>query len=286
MEQLKPHVAVIQETKLKRKSQFNCDGYRSFPTIRGDSGGGLLISCLSSLDPVLIFEGSSECEVLVVQIKLNDMQIRVIAGYGPQECAPLIVREAYRNTVEEQIVRAYLSGTSVLIAEDSNAKLGPLWIKGDPHEMSDNGRLLAEMIGRQELSIINNSSKCTGGPITRRRMVNGREEKSCIDFILASQDLTNCLDCALIDSQQLYALTKYTTTKGIPSIKKSDHYTLVANFNLVWAESKPNREEIFNTPCLISNLFDREFNLFVSGSQDVLLLSTLTSFASEFRIHY
>ena len=196
---------MIQETKLKRKSQFNLDGYRSFPTVRGDSGGGLLITCLSSLDPVLIYEGSSECEIIVVQIKVKESEIRIIAGYGPQECAPVIVRETYRNTVEEQVVRAYLSGTSVLIAEDSNAKLGPLWINGDPHPMSDNGRLLVEMIQRQELAVINNSSKCTGGPITRKRVVNGREEISCIDFILASQDLTNCLDYALIDSQQLYA---------------------------------------------------------------------------------
>lgn len=67
MEQLKPHVVVIQETKLKRKSQFKIDGYKTFPTVRGDSGGGLLVSCLCSLDPVLIFEGTCECEVLVVQ---------------------------------------------------------------------------------------------------------------------------------------------------------------------------------------------------------------------------
>ena len=245
MEQLKPHVVVIQETKLKRKSQFKIDGYTTFPTVRGDSGGGLLVSCLCSLDPVLIFEGTCECEVLVVQIRLNNKQIRIIAGYGPQECAPMIVREAYRNTIEEQVVRSYLSGTSVLIAEDSNAKLGPSWIKGDPHTISDNGRLLAGMIDRQELTIINNLNKCVGGPVTRRRMVNGREERSCIDFILTSQDLTTCLDHALIDSQQLYALTKYTTTKGIPSIKKSDHYTLVAHFSIEWSEDRPQREEIF-----------------------------------------
>ena len=54
--------------------------------------------------------------------------------------------------------------------------------------MSDNGRLLVEMIQWQELSVLNNSSKCTGGPITIKRIFNGREEISCIDFILASQE--------------------------------------------------------------------------------------------------
>jgi hypothetical protein len=111
--------------------------------------------------------------------------------------------------------------------------------------MSENGRLLAGMIDRQELTVINNSNKCVGGPITRRKIVNGREERSCIDFILTSQDLATCLDNALIDSQQLYALTKYSTTKGIPSIKRSDHFTLVAHFSIEWCEDKPHREEIF-----------------------------------------
>ena len=164
----------------------------------------------------------------------------------PQECAPPVVREAYRNTVEEQVMRAYLSGCSVLIAEDSNAKLGPQWIKDDPHPMSDNGRLLSSMILRQGLTIINKSEKCSGGPITRRRILeDGKEEASCIDFMIVSHDLVKHLDSSFIDKQQLYSLTKYTTTKGITSIKRSDHFTIVANFCIDWKEEKPKRKEVF-----------------------------------------
>ena len=50
---------VIQETKFKKKSQIELKGYRVFPTIRGDNGGGLLVAGLIPLDPVLIFEGDS-----------------------------------------------------------------------------------------------------------------------------------------------------------------------------------------------------------------------------------
>ena len=53
--------------------------------------------------------------------------------------------------MEAQVVRAYLSGCMVLLAEDANAKLGKEWIKNDPHGMSDNGKLLAGMISRQNL---------------------------------------------------------------------------------------------------------------------------------------
>ena len=244
--QLHPHIIVIQETKIKRKSQIELKGYRVFPTVRGDCGGGLIIACLSSLDPVLTFEGDAECEVLAVHVTLKSKPLRIIAGYGPQECAPRIVRETYRNTIEEQIECAYLAGCMVLVAEDANAKLGQDWIKNDPHIMSENGRLLADMIHRQHLLLVNSSDKCEGGPITWRRNVSNKDpEASCIDFIMASMDLAKELNSALIDSDQLYTLTKYTTTKGMPSVKKSDHYTLVATFSIEWTEKKEERVEFF-----------------------------------------
>ena len=247
IQQLHPHIIVIQETKIKRKSQIELHGYRSYPTVRGDNGGGLLIACLSSLDPVLIFEGDVECEVLVVQITLKKKPLRIIAGYGPQECSPAIVRETYRNTIEEQVECAYLAGCMVMIAEDANAKLGSDIILGDPHTMSENGKLLAEMIDRKNLFIVNSSNKCEGGPITRYRDLADKEisETSCIDFIIVSMDLAKELDSALIDSNQLYTLTKYTTTKGIPSVKRSDHYTLTANFTVEWVEKETERIEFF-----------------------------------------
>ena len=246
IDMIKPHVVIIQETKLRRKSQATFKGYTPFPTIRGDSGGGILIACINSANPTQIFEGDSECEVLVVEAAFSETtRIRIIAGYGPQECAPPVVRETYRSTVEEQIERAYLAGCMVLLAEDANAKLGSTIIPNDPHEMSENGKLFHGMIERQDLAILNKSSLCTGGPITRRRMVNGKIEESCIDFILASQDLAKHLSSMLIDSNQLHALTKYTTTKGVSSIKRSDHFTLIAKFNIQWNVPKPKREEFF-----------------------------------------
>ena len=243
---LKPNIIIIQETKIKNKSLLTLDGYRCFATVRGDSGGGLLIACLSAHKPTLIFEGDCECEVLVVQLVVGNKQLRIIAGYGPQECAPPVVREKYRSTIEAQIERSYLAACMVLVAEDANAKMGPTVIPGDPHPMSGNGRMLHEMLKRQDLVTINSSPKCTGGPITRSRTLeDGRTEASCIDFLLASQNLGIHLHEAIIDSKQLYTLTKYTTTKGNPCIKKSDHHCLIAKFNLTWEYVKPKRVEIF-----------------------------------------
>ena len=140
---------------------------------------------------------------MVVQIGVGVNIIRIKAGYGAQECAPPIVREGYRSTVEEQVERAKLAGCMVIVAEDANAKLGPSIIKNDPHPMSENGKLLAATIKRQDLKIINISDKCTGGPITRKRMVQGVIEESCIDFIFTSPELETQLERAFIDKNQL-----------------------------------------------------------------------------------
>ena len=242
---LKPHVIVIQESKSKRKGQIALKGYRIFELIRGDNGGGLMVACLFSLKPVLIFEGDCECEVLVVEIELENSCIRIIAGYGPQECAPTVVREKYRSTIEEQVARTYLAGHMVLIAEDANAKLGNTIIPNDPHPMSENGKLLSAMISRQSLTIVNNSEMCKGGPITRQRTANGKLEKSCIDFVLVCQDLANFIKSVTIDSDRLFALTQYTSTKGNPVVNKSDHFTIVTNFQIECKVEKPTRKEHF-----------------------------------------
>ena len=101
------------------------------------------------------------------------------------------------------------------------------------------------MVHRQNLVIVNTLDKCTGGPITRSRTVGGKKEESCIDYIIVSEDLSQYLTNAMIDSNQLYALTKYTTTKGKHSVKRSDHYTLVANFAVRCCEKKQERIEMF-----------------------------------------
>ena len=76
-------------------------------------------------------------------------------------------------------------------------------------------------------------------------MVDGKFERSCIDFIFACQRLSNTLGKASIDSAGLYQLTKYTSTKGNPSVVKSDHFTIISKFEIQMKDKKPRRQEHF-----------------------------------------
>ena len=89
LELLKPRIVIIQETKIKRKSQIKLEGYQSFPTVPGDSGGGLLLACVYSLNPVLLFEGDCETEVIAIEVVVGLKTLRVIAGYDPKN-VPLL----------------------------------------------------------------------------------------------------------------------------------------------------------------------------------------------------
>ena len=60
-----------------------------------------------------------------------------------------------------------------------------------------------------------------------------------------SRPLYENMEKALIDSKQLYCLTKYTTTKGNPCVKQSDHFSLIAYFNIQVNTKKPKREQMF-----------------------------------------
>ena len=52
----------------------------------------------------------------------------------------LCKREPFFHALEEEVVKAELSGRSVIVKTDFNSQLGPDFISNDPHEQSENGK--------------------------------------------------------------------------------------------------------------------------------------------------
>ena len=79
-------IFTVQETHFTTKGKIKIDGYIVFESIRTKKkNGGTAIGVHETLNPVLIEEYSSEFELLVVEIKVNKRDIRIISGYGPQK---------------------------------------------------------------------------------------------------------------------------------------------------------------------------------------------------------
>ena len=127
--------------------------------------------------------------------------------------------------------KAILDGKSLNVEMDSNSKMGSKYIPNDPHEMSPNGAILAAIVERQHLVVVNGSSMCQG-VITRRRATKKRIEESAIDVVLVSGDMIETIVKMEIDEARKYVLTKVTKTKKGFKVQDSDHNTILTEFNL------------------------------------------------------
>ena len=140
-------IFAVQETHYKQKGKFKIQDYQIFEAIRKnkDQGGSMLVIHMG-LQPVLISEYSDSFELLVVEILNGNQSIRVMTGYGPQENWEDKERMPFYTALETEITTAELQGKSVIIALDTNAKLGPTYIPNDPKEMSKNGKVLSDIL--------------------------------------------------------------------------------------------------------------------------------------------
>ena len=236
-------IFTIQETCLKRKGKFQFKGYEIFEAIRNKDKTGTLIGVHKSLKPVLISEYSEDIEMLVVEIHVAGKDIRLISGVGPQENQVEAARLPFFLTLEKEINKAEMEGKSVIIEMDANSKLGPEKIPNVKHQISPNGRLLADVIDRHAMFVVNSSEKCEGIITRKRTTVNGIEE-SAIDVVLVSAELVQFVEKLLIDEGRKHAITKITKSK--PSIE-SDHNPLITTFSMSWDGSARKEDvEVFN----------------------------------------
>ena len=217
-----------------------------FEAIRSLKGGGTLVACHKDLKPKLVEEYEDEFELLVVEIEVKKKQIRVISGYGPQENWKEEKRMNFFTALETEIEKTMLAGKSIIVEMDANSKLGSKYISEDPHEMSPNGAILAAIVERQHLIVVNGSTTCKGA-ITRRRTTKRRIEESIIDIVLVSSDMMENLVEMKIDEDRKYVLTKVTQTKKGIKLQSSDHNTILTEFNLkLNSDQDAQKIELYN----------------------------------------
>ena len=120
---LQPSIITIQESFMKKPGQIKIPGYQIFEKVRETkNGGGLLSAITEDLEPVLVDYTDHESEMLSVQINVNDLKIRIINAYGPQEKAdddPDVYK--FWKDLEIEIIRAKDDGCAILIQMDANS---------------------------------------------------------------------------------------------------------------------------------------------------------------------
>jgi hypothetical protein len=233
-------IFAIQETHFRKKGTFKVQDYHIFEAIRSS-----VLGIHVGLKPVLVKEYSDKFELIVVQIQAGNKEIRVMTGYGPQEHWSDNDRMPFYTALEEEISSAEYEGKSVIFASDINSKLGPTYIPGDPHEMSRNGRVLSGIIDRHALCVANGETEKRNGVITRVRNTISGSEKSVIDVVLLSSDLSEHLVNIHVDEERVHTLTKNIKTKAGNKHKESDHNVINTKLNIKWSSRKAKVTEVF-----------------------------------------
>ena len=205
-----------------------------------------MIGVKKGLNPVIIAEFCGDFELLVVEAKIKKKSVRIISGYGPQECLPVEERMPFFLALEEEITKAGLAGESVIISLDANSKLGKDWIPEDSHEQSANGKVLSGILKRPALSVVNSVQGKSQG-VTRRRTTVDGVEKSTIDFVILSEDLVEDVESVRTDEEQANCLAKFRKTQEGGNVVKSDHNSVITKFNVKWNQQiKKHKVKLFN----------------------------------------
>ena len=124
--------------------------------------------------------------------------------------------------IEKEIIASKLANCALIIQCDANAKLGNTIIPNDTHQMSNNGRILFDILTRQNLFVLNSDILCQG-TTTRHRNTKKNVEKSVIDYIIVCDVLKDYFESMTVDEERLHVLTKYASTKGTQSKVESEH---------------------------------------------------------------
>ena len=244
---LSPSVITLQETRQRKEGRIktkNSDNYIVFELVRKNSqGGGLATLVRKELNPVFVSEGNDLEEIIVVECNIQNIAIRVVNCYGPQENSDPEKKQLFWSRLKNEVTNALDDNCEVIIQCDGNLHCGGDIIKGDPHPINRNGKLFSNFLEEHpSMVLLNASSKCQG-LITRARMKENILEESIIDFMLVSQNLEPFVKSMVIDQHRSYPLCSHLK-KGKSVL--SDHFTQILQCDIKYMKQKPVREEYFD----------------------------------------
>ena len=225
LHQTKASVVCITETHMNTNTGVNIDGYTLFGKPRANKkGGGVGIMVKDSLrHAVSPYSSAKSLELMWITINIaNTKPLFIGVYYGLQEGVNTeVIMEEMDNLNEE--IREISEMGELILCMDGNAKIGLMGEK-----ISRNGKMLMEVFEECELIILNKQQICKG--VTTRQNRCKEEEKSAIDFVVASYEASQWFQSITIDEIGDYR---------IRSKNDSDHNTIIANLSI-----RAIREEI------------------------------------------
>ena len=231
VQSLLPDVVVLCETKLSKKTSgvlnqvFDEKQFAIIPrfTKAGKEGLAVIVKH-NTFQSVLDVTSSNLNTIMTVRLSTGLNNIRLIVGYAPQEDDDIETREEFFQELELEITKCMAIGDIPLIVGDFNAKILPSTSSLNGTPVSENGKLLWDIVHERQLKILNFTDKCSGS-ITHVIRTTGAS--SVLDYMIAPLDLLDFIQHLQIDESTLYCPFRVIKRKKGNINKLSDHNAMI-----------------------------------------------------------
>ena len=195
----KPTAVAVVETKLGKDEEFKINGYKPYPMNRDENGGGLLLMVREELAniTVVVEKRDDVGEIMWLVMSNGRHNIRIGIVYAPQESKTNLTKlKTMYKGITEQVEEAKLKNQSLLLVGDFNCKIGKT-LDGNSEELTKGGKMLNNLVLKQNLKILNSSRKCKG-LWTREE----GEKKSVLDYVLVDANDEELVKKITIDEER------------------------------------------------------------------------------------
>ena len=282
LENLKVDVVVLNELKTKNtgriKTFFKERGYD--PLVKPE--GGILLA--AKIQYKIVNDTTSLSKNMLAGV-IQDLNMRIIAAYGPQETVHKEDRQEFYDELQMEILKSKHAANDLIIAGDLNAKIE----KNDETIISkgsgeSNGEMLLQILKENNLDVQNFNPICKGH-FTRVEEENGVLCKSVLDYCITNADLTTKIKDMMIDEERI--LSPFHVKKGKQTEngrQYSDHNAIIATFEVSYREARNkmiNKQE--NAGWKITDCGLKQFSVLTSDGKtpDLKNVNSYTDLQSE-----
>ena len=235
----KPVVVALVETKLAEKESITIDGYEPFKMNRNEYGGGVMILVKNKVKNIVVVveENKEVGEIMWVTISNGRTNIRMGLVYAPQENETKVAElKTMYKSISGQVKKAKEKKQNLLLIGDFNCKIGSV-VKKNTEEITRGGNMLLDMVGKHDLKIMNTSKKCQG--VWTR---TDGSKRSILDYVIVENEDEELVKEMIIDEEREITPNHNQDGRTI----YSDHFTikLEMNWNMRYKAGEHSRTVI------------------------------------------
>ena len=230
----RPEIVAITETKFTGAQNIHLPGYicisKSRPTNKGGGVAFLITNTFANYVSQIPNDPNEKHEAIWIRLNTSP-PLYIATFYGKQESANLELVQEDLDLLASRIATFTKLGGNVLVLGDFNSKVG----HPPGSTVTRNGQLLLSFTQQNNLTIINQTAKCKG--IWTRVNPKHPSQRSVIDYVLASPNITTAIQEMSIDEQGHFKLHSKKT--------KSDHNTIFMTIQMGRYPRIPKTEKVY-----------------------------------------